>query len=232
MNDSLFEALYRQHYQRLPRSLYLLPLLLVIVFIGSLGALAFTRTDKVIEAEGVILPRQIATTVLTRRGFVLEQHVLLGRSVKRGQLLAIVQLDDGSVSNYLALQDGVIVDTALKPVAEGPIPEATLIATIADPQALRLQVELPARWRGSVKIGAVARYRFDSLTQSQRSRVGNSEIRLQTPPRGGDDGIQAMHYLLYVELAAAHRDLAYLGRKVPVKLLIERVSLLDYFLNG
>lgn len=221
--DTQFEALYRRHYQRLPRALLILPLLLLGLFLTSVIALFWLRTDKIIELEGQILPRQVSSSQLKQRGFVLQQHVTPGSSVVRGQLLARLSLDDGSISDYRALQDGVIVDTGLKAVSEGPYPEATLIATILDPRALRLQLELPARWRGSVHSGNPVRYRFDSLLSSQPSRVVEQEVRL-----AGDGSVR---YLLYAELAASEQNVANLGRKLPVKLLVGRTRLLDYFFN-
>lgn len=223
MKPSLFETMYREHYQSLPKGLYVLPIVFMLLFAASLAGLALVRTDKIIEVDALILPRQVANSVLKQRGFILEQNVTPGLRVKRGQLLASVQLEDGSISRYLAQQDGVIVDSAIKPMHDGPYPEASLIASIIDPQALRLQLELPARWRGSVKPGSLARYRFDTLTQSQTSHVIEQEVRLLP------DG--SVHYLQFAELLASHQSMLNLGRKVPVKLLIERISLLDYFFN-
>ncbi len=222
-SDTRFEALYRRHYQHLPRALLALPLLLLGLFLTSVIALFWLRTDKIIELEGQILPREVSRSLLKQRGFVQEQHLTPGSSVKRGQLLARILLDDGAISEYRALQDGVIVDSGIKALAEGPYPEATLIASIVDPRALRLQLALPARWRGSVPPGNPVRYRFDSLLRSQPSRVLEQEVRLAA------DG--SVHYLLHAELAVSEQKLANLGRKLPVKLLVGRTSLLDYFFN-
>lgn len=222
MNPTLFQRIYGAQYQKLPRSVYVIPLVLTLIFLVVLAVLGFTHTDKVIYATGVVLPEQRHELRTEQRGFLLEQHLRLGQTVARGQLLVRMQLDNGVIKDLLAPGNGVVVDSDLLNTLEGSLPEGALIASLVDPVQLQLKIEVPAAIRGNVLLGTPVRYTFDTFLRSVTSRVSRRDIRMLS----GNE----VSYTVYAQLKPEHQKIAYLGKSLPVKLLVQDVSLFDYFL--
>ena len=222
MSENLFQHVYARHYRQVSPAMFFLPLLLMVVFSGILAALCFSKTDKVVSSRGFILPRHTYISRLSRRGFMVENRVQVGRSVVQGEVLATVRLDDGALESINAIHDGVVVDTGLRNVVDGPLDEGTLIASVVDPRQLVLKVELPGQVRGTVRAGSSVRYKFDTFFLPTHSLVEDADINLR-----GDDRVD---YYVYARLLPEHQRIQYLGKALPVKLLVADVSLIDYFL--
>jgi hypothetical protein len=221
MNNSLFQTLYGPHYRQPSRLIFLIPVVLMLIFCIILAVLCFCKTDKVVSAHGYILPRHSYISRLTQRGFMVENRVRVGNSVRKGELLATIRLDDGSLENVLALHDGVVVDS-LHNIVDGPLDEGSLIASIVDPTQLALKVKLPAQIRGTVRTRSRVRYKFDTFILPTHSVLEDFDIQLRENA--------SVDYYAYARLLPEHQRISYLGKALPVKLLVADVSLFDYFL--
>lgn len=220
--STLFEHRYAGHYEG-KAGLFTAPLVLIGLFSIMLAVLCLLKTDKIVVADGQILPRKTYISTLGKRAFLVASHARVGRVVRRGDVLAEVRFDDGSAGAVSATHDGVIVATSLENVLDGPLEEGLMVASVVAPDELELRIAVPERLRGSVGPGAPVRYKFDVLTTSYSASVLQADAGL------GPDGRIA--YNLYAALHEAHRRIAYLGRTFPVKIVIKDVSLLDYFFS-
>lgn len=220
--SGLFTRRYASHYGG-AGGLFALPVVLTGLFIAMLALLCVLKTDKIIVADGQILPRRSYVTTLDQRAFLIASDARVGRVVRRGDAIARVRFEDGSAGAVSASHDGVITATSLENVRDGPLEEGLMIATVVAPDELELRIAVPERLRGSVGAGAPLRYKFDVLTTSYSASVLQADAGL------GADGRIA--YNLYVALHDTHRRIAYLGRTLPVRIVIKNVSLLDYFFS-
>lgn len=242
MSEPLFQSIYADHYARPSRAFYWVPLALIITFASILSVLAFVKTDKVVDTTGLIMPKKTYVSRLSQRGFLLENRTVVGRSMKKGDILATVQQDDGSLKTFTAQHDGTVVQSPLRNSIDGPMADGVLIAAIVDPRELVLKVELPAPLRGIIKAGSRVRYKFNTFTRAVSSHVLDHDIRLSGRDNGDGNGNDnnavtereqegQVEYAVYAQLEPAHQQISYLGKQLPVKLLVEDVSLIDYFLN-
>ena len=235
MSETLFQNLYAKHYHQPSRAFYWVPLTLIFTFGAILAVLAFVKTDKVVDTTGLIMPQKTYVSRLAQRGFLLENKTVVGRSMKKGDILATVQQDDGSLKTFTAQHDGTVVQSPLRNSIDGPMADGVLIAAIIDPRELVLKVELPAPLRGIIKAGSRVRYKFNTFTRAVSSHVLDYDIRLKD--RDNEDDVQereedgTVEYAVYARLEPEHQKISYLGKQLPVKLLVEDVSLIDYFLN-
>ena len=220
--STLFERRYAGHYAGAGR-LAIVPLVLIGLFGATLGLLCLLKTDKIVVAEGQILPRKSYVSTLGKRAFLVSGQTRVGRVVRRGDVLAQLRFDDGSAGAVSATHDGVIVATGLANVLDGPLEEGLMLASVVAPDELELRIAVPEQLRGSVGPGALVRYKFDVLTTSYNTSVLQADAGL------GADGRVAYH--LYAALQDSHRRIAFLGRSFPVKIVIKDVSLLDYFFS-
>lgn len=238
MSEPLFQSIYSEHYTRPSRAFYWVPLTLILSFGTILAVLAFVKTDKVVDTTGLIMPKKTYVSRLSQRGFLLENRTVVGRSMKKGDILATVQQDDGTLKTFTAQHDGTVVQSPLRNSIDGPMADGVLIAAIVDPSELVLKVELPAPLRGIIKAGSRVRYKFNTFTSAVSSHVLDHDIRLSgretpenetTEPEQEEEG--EVEYAVYARLEPGHQQISYLGKQLPVKLLVEDVSLIDYFLN-
>jgi hypothetical protein len=222
MGQNSFQSVYAHHYRHVSRAAFLIPIVLMLVFTAILATLSFVKTDRVVNARGVILPYRTYVSRLTLRGFVVENHVRLGQFVRLGETLATLRLDNGALETIGASHDGVVVDSGLRNVVDGPLNEGSLVATVVDPRDLTLKVPVPAQVRGTLRVGSEVRYKFDTFFSPTYSVVDGTDINLL------EDG--KVDYFVYAHLSPEHQRIEYLGKAVPLKLLVTEVSLLDYFL--
>lgn len=219
----LFMSFYASHYEKRSKYVYLLPLFLIVVFIFTLYFLSFTKTDKVFVTSGTIVPSRHYRASLSKRGFVNDNYVQIGRFFDKGDVLVSMRLDDGSVTNILSPHRGVVVDSALKIMTDGPLIEGTNIATLADPDEFVLKVKVPPKLRGVLRNNGRVLYKFDTFSKSIHSNIVNFEAGL--------DGNNDVYYTADVLLSSQYKQALFIGRGVSVKLLIQDISLFDYFLN-
>lgn len=219
---ALFHTRYARHYQGVPARLYWLVPLLLSGFVAVMVALAFVRTDKVVEVRGRIVPPQLYTTRLPQRGFIMEHRIAPGRWFRQGEFMASVQQDDGSLRVFVAPHDGVVLESGLRQPVEGAVAEGFLLATLVDPSDLVIRVELPPAVRGSISTGSPAYYRFDTFIAPTRSRVVHYDVGLEAEQRVSSH--------VDVALDPRHRRLGSLSKELPVRLVQHDIALIDYFL--
>ena len=223
MIQAMFQSVFSLHYGTRTRNLFIVPISLILLFGLVLGLLCLAKTDKVVLLDGRIMPQKTHALNAGQSGIVQQSVSLLGRSVRRGEVLLHLTLADGSVAAMAAPHDGVIVDSAIDPTAGMRIAQGALLASIIDPTELAVIIDLPEKLRGVVNPGASVSYRINNADQPTKALLRQGAVRL--------DGAHRVSYQMLSSPDLAHQKMAYLGRKFPVRILIENVSLLDYFLN-
>ena len=220
---SIFQLLYAKQYGARSYGVFLVPTMLIVLFILVLGTLTFAKTDKVVIIEGEIFPTRKYVSSLANRGFITENLVRIGKPVRENEVIASIRMDDGAVTNILSPHNGVVVSSDLKNIIDGPVIEGTTIATVIDPNDFVLRMPIPPKLRGSIGPGTRVTYRFDTLTKSTKTSVH------EVQPIVNADGSVA--YFALAQLSGQHLVVANLGRSISTKMLITDISLLDYFLN-
>lgn len=217
-----FHARYAAHYRALPRHVYWLIPVLLGSFVAVLALLAFVRIDKVIDVPGEIVSRTVYETRLPQRGFVVEHQLRAGQWLRRGQFMASVRQDDGSLRIFVAPHDGLVLETGLRHPRDGALAEGFLLATLVDPADLVIRVDLPPAVRGSIQVGSPAYYRFDTFIAPTRTHVVHYDVGLAPNTRVTSS--------VDLALDARHRMLSALSKQLPVRLVQHDLALIDYFL--
>lgn len=218
----LFDRLFSDHYDRFPSRGYLIPIALMLTFLLLVAFLCFLKIPKIIRAEGVIVPIRTYSVRSDQRSFLMDQFFEIGGYVHKDQILVRLQLDDGMIKTFLSPRDGFVVDSVFRNRMDGPLPDGALLFSIVDPKELLLQIDIPPSYRGSVVKESRVRYFFDTLTQSVPTNVVRSEIRLLEDER--------TIYRVFATVKPVHQRLDLIGKAMPVKLVLQDISLIDYFL--